>query len=73
MNNNYPRLAIRITDSNPNHHLWNNHGTWWIDYTIHPNAMQKERVRVSLETTSLAEARVRRDAIFADFELERAA
>ena len=28
--------GIRITADNPNHHLWNNHGTWFLHYTVHP-------------------------------------
>ena len=28
------KIAIRI-GSNPNHHLWNNNGTWWLHYTEH--------------------------------------
>ncbi len=73
MNTKYPQLAIRLVGSNPDHHLWNNNGTWWIDYTIYPDAIHKERVRASLRTKSLAEARVRRDATFSSFKLQRAA
>ncbi len=73
MNTKYPQLAIRVVGCNPDHHLWNNNGTWWIDYTIYPNASQKERVRASLGTKSLAEARARRDAKFNEFQLQRAA
>ena len=29
-------LALRIDESNLNHHLWNNNGTWWIHYTSIP-------------------------------------
>ena len=28
-------LSIKIDLENPDHHLWNNHGTWWIHYTVH--------------------------------------
>ncbi len=73
MTRQYPQLAIRTAGSNPDHHLWNNNGTWWIDYTIYPNAFQKERVRLSLGTKSLVEARVRRDTIFDSLQLQRAA
>ncbi len=54
-------LAVRIDPSNPNHHLWNNNGTWWIHYTNYPNAWSAERVRRSLRTRSLEEARRLRD------------
>lgn len=57
--------AIRIADENPDHHLWNNNGTWWIHYTLHLPDYTKRRVRRSLSTRRPAEARRRRDAIFA--------
>ena len=57
--------GIRITADNPNHHLWNNHGTWFLHYTIHPTPFTKERVRRSLGTKDLVIARTRRDAFFA--------
>lgn len=60
-----PRLRIRVSPENPDHHLWNNHGTWFIHYTVHPTPFTKERVRRSLGTRILATARERRDAIFA--------
>ncbi|MEY3829252.1 MAG: hypothetical protein RL636_953 [Verrucomicrobiota bacterium] len=58
-----PRLSIRVQGENPLHHLWNNNGTWWIHYTIHPDAYTKARVRRSLRTPDLATAIQRRDAI----------
>ena len=58
-------LRIRPCAENPNHHLWNNHGTWFLHYTVHPTPFTKERVRRSLGTRVLAEARERRDAFFA--------
>ncbi len=57
-------LAVRIDPSNPNHHLWNNHGTWWIHYTVYPNLWSAERIRRSLKTRSLEEARRLRDRHF---------
>lgn len=57
--------AIRIRTDNPNHHLWNNHGTWFLHYTIHPTPLTKERIRRSLGTKDIATARRRRDAFFA--------
>jgi hypothetical protein len=59
-------LAVRIDPDNPNHHLWNNNGTWWIHYTVYPNAWSAERVRRSLGTRSLEEARELRDRLFAE-------
>ncbi len=55
-------LSIRVLESNPNHHLWNNNGTWWIHYTEHPTPLTKCRRRASMETCNLEVARARRDA-----------
>ena len=56
-------IALRIDESNLNHHLWNNNGTWWIHYTVYPTPVTVERVRRSLKTKILEEARNRRDKI----------
>jgi hypothetical protein len=63
-----PVLRIRVRDENRNHHLWNNHGTWFLHYTVHPTPFTKERVRRSLGTPLLAVARERRDAFFAQLQ-----
>lgn len=55
--------ALRLSDANADHHLWNNNGTWFVHYTIHPTAFTKDRVRRSLCTKSLCEARRRRDQL----------
>jgi len=47
----------------PNHHLWNNNGTYWCHYTIHEDDYTKRRVRISLHTKDQEEARARRDAL----------
>ena len=60
-----PLLRVRVHPQNPNHHLWNNHGTWFLHYTVHPTQFTKERVRRSLGTPRLDLARERRDAFFA--------
>ncbi|MDF1755932.1 MAG: hypothetical protein P1U89_24300 [Verrucomicrobiales bacterium] len=62
------KQAVRLTKNsgnpaNPNHNLWNNHGTWWCHFTIHHLNHSAERVRVSLKTSSVTEARLRRDKI----------
>jgi hypothetical protein len=51
------------TNKNSDHHLWNNNGTWFVHYTRYPTRSTKERVRLSLKTKCLAEARRRRDEI----------
>jgi hypothetical protein len=58
--------ALRIADTNPDHHLWNNNGTWWIHYTLHLPDYTKQRVRRSLSTRHSRTARRRRDEIFAE-------
>jgi len=57
-------LAIRVDGENLNHHLWNNNGTWFVHYTVYPTAITKQRVRCSLKTKCVEEARRRRDELF---------
>ncbi len=64
--------GIRVRAENPNHHLWNNHGTWFLHYTVHPTPFTKERIRRSLGTKDVAVARERRDAFFRDLAAEAA-
>jgi len=64
-------LAIRINTQNPNHHLFNNNGTWFIHYTRCPTPITAERVRRSLGTKSLDEARKRRDIVLGFYRPER--
>lgn len=52
---------------NPDHHLWNNRGTWWCHFTLHRPDYTAERVRVSLKTRDLDEARLRRDELLRRF------
>jgi len=60
-------LSIRTDKKNPNHHLWNNNGTWFIHYTIYPTPLTKQRVRKSLRTKSLDVARQRRDQLLTTY------
>ena len=57
-------MVLRIDESNLNHHLWNNNGTWWIHYTTYPTSVTAERIRRSLKTKIVEEARGRRDQFF---------
>jgi hypothetical protein len=59
------QLAVRVDDKNPNHHLWNNRGTWWCHFTLHKPDYTAERVRVSLKTRDIDLARSRRDELLA--------
>lgn len=56
-------LSIRVVADNPTHHLWDNNGTWFVHYTVHPDRLTAERVRRSLGTKSLQTALRRRDAL----------
>jgi hypothetical protein len=57
------KAALRIDSSNPNHHLYLNNGTWWIHYTVHLADYTAKRIRESLGTRDLLEARLRRDLL----------
>ena len=48
----------------PNHHLWRNGRLWWVAFTVHLPSWQKERIRLSLRTADVLEARRRRDELF---------
>jgi hypothetical protein len=52
-----------------NHHLWNNHGTWWFHGTLHLPDGTAERIRVSLHTRDISAARGHRDTILAQSAL----
>ena len=58
--------SIRIDSKNPDHHLFNNNGTWWIHYTSYPTPQTTQRIRHSLKTRCAKEARAKRDAILGD-------
>jgi hypothetical protein len=59
------QLSIRVHAENPLHHLWNNHGTWWVHFTVHTPDQRKRRIRRSLRTSDPAVAIVRRDTLLA--------
>jgi hypothetical protein len=63
-------LSVRVNRGNPDHHLWNNHGIWWLHYTLHLPDHTKKRVRKSLGTRDLDQARERHDELFATLEAE---
>jgi hypothetical protein len=54
-------------DADPDHHLWRNGRLWWVAFTVHLPGWQKERVRLSLGTADVHEARRRRDALFRQY------
>lgn len=55
----------------PNHHLWRNGRLYWVAFTVHLPGWQKERVRLSLGTDDLAEARRRRDEVLREYPRQR--
>lgn len=63
-------LSLR-TKGGENHHIWNNNGTWWVHYTVHLSDYTARRVRQSLRTRNVAEARRRRDELLGRFPAAR--
>jgi len=57
--------AGRRKVDHPDHHIFDNNGTYWCYYTVHLGDGTKRRVSVSLRTKEIKQARVRRDEIFA--------
>ena len=66
------RLVSKPRATHPNHHLFNNNGIWWCQLTVHHGPFSK-RLRFSLETRDLEQARSRRDNLFAQSEGRAAA
>lgn len=67
------KLSVRVNPENPNHHLWDNNGTFWCHFTVHLAGFRKERRRVSLGTHDAGEARKVRDSLLASLGLENLA
>ena len=63
-------ISIRVDRTNPNHHLWNNNGTWWLHYTVHPTPVTSERRRKTLATKCVNQARIKRDKLLANLDSE---
>ena len=55
----------RADARDPNHHLWRNGRFWWIAFTVHTPDWRAHRLRFSLRTDDLDEARERRDRVLA--------
>lgn len=49
---------------NPNKHLWNNHGWWWMKAQPY-NPIITERLNFNLKTRDIEEARRKRDEMIA--------
>ena len=57
----------RASVTNPNHHLWKNGRLWWLAVTLLHDGWRQERVRQSLGTDDILEARRRRDLMLGRF------
>lgn len=47
----------------PDHHMWDNNGTWWAHYSVTRMRGRSKRMRVSLCTKSRKVAHQRRDQL----------
>ncbi len=56
---------VDLTRVEPDHHLWRNGRRWWVALTVLHDGWRQERVRVSLQTEDVVEARRRRDRLIA--------
>ena len=67
-----PELALRYRGGD-RHHLFLNHGTWFVRYSLRPSPFLKADIRraASLGTKDLAVARDRRDAFLAHLRLQQ--
>lgn len=54
-------LKMRAVHKNPNHHIWNNNGTWYCDFMLVTDSGERNRVRNPLHTDNVEDARRRRD------------
>jgi len=55
----------------PDHHLWRNGRLFWVAFTIHLPGWTKDRIRLSLGTADIVEARRRRDQLLREYPLAR--
>ena len=64
------KLSLRRRDpDNDRHHIYDNHGTYYAHFTVH-FGYRKRRIRVSLRTPRIEEAKVRRDELLTRIALE---
>jgi hypothetical protein len=59
-------LSVRVRENNPDHHLFNNHGTWWCHFWAIADGIRQQRFRVNLHTASQSVARIQRDDLLRD-------
>jgi hypothetical protein len=63
--------ATRLDPIDPDHHLWRNGRLFWVAFTVHLPGWKKERIRLSLGTADVVEARRRRDQMLREYPLAR--
>lgn len=56
----------KLIAKNQDHNLWLNNGVWWVHFTVHLPDFTARRVRRSLNTRCVKEARKLRDALFSE-------
>jgi hypothetical protein len=59
----------KLIEKNPDHNLWLNNGVWWVHFTMHLPDYTARRVRRSLKTRCVEEARRLRDELFSTPQL----
>ena len=59
-------LSVRVRSNNPDHHLFNNHITWWCHFWAIAGGIRQERFRINLHTRSRSRARTLRDSLLRD-------
>jgi hypothetical protein len=57
-----------MTPGGANHHLWRNGSMWWVAFTVLHDGYRQVRIRRSLGTRNVEEARRRRDALMQEYE-----
>src|SRR5688500_14351247 len=72
-----PRTVPNTDDSDiggcdPTHPRWRNGRLCWVAFTVHLPGWRKDRVRVSLGTSDVVEARRRRDALLRAYPRQKA-
>ena len=67
-----PRGSASTGDPiDPDHHLWRNGRLIWVAFTVHLPGWKKDRIRLSLGTADVVEARRRRDQLLREYPLAR--
>jgi len=59
-------LSVRVRKNNPDHHLFQNHGTWWCHFWAIKDGFRQERFRVNLHTKSRTKAHQKRNSLLRD-------